>query len=448
LPFYKFLLADGMEKENTKLIRTRCVRLKLTKSQKKLFNKWYSHYKFTYNQALGMVKDNHTTNTKINEFSWISNNQNIEKKASSNTFFTKYDLRDLIVPSHNCSSREWISETPTAIRARAVFEMHDRYKTCLSNLKNKNIKFFDMKFKCKKHLKWTMNIPKEAIHTPQSDTCKIHEIKSSNGTVLESNVSQKECTICKNLPLNQIKMYSSGWIKTTENIDKILHDPKIHFDGLNYYILIPYKKSMIKNNKRNKVCSIDPGVRKFQTVYSPEDNSIINIGKHATSKLYNHLLHLDNVISRLNKKDTKKKNKFKILKIKILNKIKNLQKELHNKTSRFLCDNFNNILTPKLTKNNDIIKNKKRTIHTKTVRNMVVLGHSKFIELLKIKTAEYENVYVDIVTEEYTSQTCLRCSKRTKMSGEIYKCNNCKFKCDRDIVGSINILLKNWGLMV
>lgn len=391
-----------------------------------------------------MVKDNHSTNTKINEFSWISD---IEKKASTNTFFTKYELRNLIVPSHNCCYREWISETPNAIRAKAVFEMHDRYKTCLSNLQSKNIKFFDMKFKTKKQLRWTMDIPKEDIRTPKIYNCN-HEIKNYNGEVLESNVDQKDCTSCKHLPLNQIKIFSSGWVKTTENIDKILHDPKIHFDGLDYYILIPYKKNMIRNNNQDNVCSIDPGVRKFQTVYNPEDNTIINIGKNASSKMYSHLIHLDNVISKTNKKDTMKKNKFNKLKIKILNKIKNLQKELHNKTSRFLCNNFNNILIPKLTKNNDIIKSKKRKIHTKTVRNMVVLGHSKFIELLKTKAAEYKNVYVDIVTEEYTSQTCLRCSKRTKMSGEIYRCNHCKFRCDRDIIGSINILLKNWGLMV
>ena len=164
--------------------------------------------------------------------------------------------------------------------------------------------------------------------------------------------------------------------------------------------------------------------------------------------MYRHLLRLDSIISKHAKTDKKK---YKTKKIKLLNKIKNLQQELRNKTSRFLCDNFNNIIAPKLTKNNDIIKlnnkGKKRQINSKTVRKMVVLGHSKFIELLKIKASEYTNVNIIDATEEYTSQVCLKCKSKTKTSDEIYKCKKCHFSCDRDTLGSINIFLKHLGLM-
>ena len=44
--------------------------------------------------------------------------------------------------------------------------------------------------------------------------------------------------------------------------------------------------------------------------------------------------------------------------------------------------------------------------------------------------------------EEYTSQRCLNCSGLTKTASEIYVCKNCKFKIDRDILGSTNILIK------
>ena len=78
---------------------------------------------------------------------------------------------------------------------------------------------------------------------------------------------------------------------------------------------------------------------------------------------------------------------------------------------------------------------------------MVLLAHCAFVEKLKTKALEYTNVKVQIVTEEYTSQTCLKCHTRTKTSNEIFKCKNCCFKIDRDILGSRNILLKTWNLM-
>jgi putative transposase len=63
---------------------------------------------------------------------------------------------------------------------------------------------------------------------------------------------------------------------------------------------------------------------------------------------------------------------------------------------------------------------------------------------LKTKAEEYKNTKVNVVTEEYTSQECLFCRMRTKTKSEIYKCKHCGYKLDRDILGSVNILLKHW----
>jgi transposase len=54
------------------------------------------------------------------------------------------------------------------------------------------------------------------------------------------------------------------------------------------------------------------------------------------------------------------------------------------------------------------------------------------------------NVNIHIITEEYTSQTCLNCKNLTKTNNEIFICKCCNFTIDRDILGSTNILLKNW----
>ena len=75
---------------------------------------------------------------------------------------------------------------------------------------------------------------------------------------------------------------------------------------------------------------------------------------------------------------------------------------------------------------------------------MVVLGHCKFVEKLKTKAETFTNVNVHVITEEYTSQMCLSCRRLTKTTNETYVCDHCNFTIDRDILGSTNILLKNW----
>ena len=49
-----------------------------------------------------------------------------------------------------------------------------------------------------------------------------------------------------------------------------------------------------------------------------------------------------------------------------------------------------------------------------------------------------------IVTEEYTSKTCTRCGGISdKYNRRRKECEYCKYKIDRDINGSRNILIKN-----
>ena len=403
LPFYRYLLVDGMESENTPLIRTRKYKLKLNSLQKKILEKHRHNYRFCYNKAVCLINDKSDK---------ISDTRNafagkVEKKASYNSY-SKFELKNLIVPSECNSRTPWLLETGSNIRGQAVFEAHSRFKTCISNITAGNINHFEMKYKSKRQVSWTINIDKTNIKTYNtSDKCTAFSLYEETG-ILYANEKFK--------------------------IDK---DCKIHFDGINYFIIVPYDKQKIaSNSSKQYFCSLDPGSRKFQTLYSPE-GEVINIGEKASGKLYNLLLNLDDTISKNDKK----------LQIKLRIRIANLQKELHDKVSRFLCENYNNIIIPKLTKENDIISKTNRKIKTKTVRQMVVLGHCKFIEKLKTKASEYTDVQVKIVTEEYTSQTCPKCHKLTKTSNETYKCKYCSFEMDRDFLGSRNILLKDWNLL-
>ena len=311
LPFYKYLLAGGMVKENTQmepLLRMNKIKLKLNSVQIKTLQMWNYHHRYTYNKTISLLNED-------NERPLYKD----VKPENSNTYYSKLELRNLIVPESCCSRIKWILETPKAIRESAVFESYKNLQSAISNLKNGHIRYFNLRYKSKKLLKWTIGVPKESIKVYQNGDLGIYEERTTNFR-----------------------------LRTTEKIKEIKNDCTIHFNGLHYYICVPKAIEMKNNNKSNWMCSLDPGIRKFQTIYSPDNDNYITIGEKASRVLYVNLLSLDKLLSKKNSKN--------ILKIKKLRlRIQYLQDELHYKSINFLCTNYKNIYIPKLTKENDIM---------------------------------------------------------------------------------------------
>ena len=274
-----------------------------------------------------------------------------------------------------------------------------------------------MNFKNKKYQKengWSIDIQKQSIKKVDNKTLLIYP-----------NITKKL----------EFKLKES--IKDL----KIENDCKIHFDGLNYFIIIPYKESR-KHEFKNGIISLDPGIRTFLS--GVDTNKKIEIGDKANEFIYPLLKKLDKYIS--NKSKTKKScKKFKRLSKKIKHlriKIKNLQQELHKKTSSWLCKNYKNIIIPDF-ESLKMSKKAGRKLTSKTVRQMSVLAHKEFIQRLKTKAIE-TNSNVLIVEESYTSKTCSSCLlvKDKKFTGKRFKCDGCKLNIDRDTNGSINIFKK------
>lgn len=391
--------------------------MRLNSIQKKIIEKRRHIYRFCYNKAISTINGENIYYPV--ELSCPENEE--IKKISFNNYYSKFTLRDIIAPDSCNAFSPWVLGAGYSIREQAAFEASNAQKTALANLKAGNIKFFNLRFKSKKEYKWTMNVGKGNINN--------HDLGFS-------------------------WYEETGYMKTKEKV-RITKDCKIHFNGKDYFLIHPYEKEREKEVVKSYFCALDPGERKFHTLYNPEKEAI-NVGERASGVIHETMLSLDSLLSRKNKIEnkstksnpfTKKIRKLNKLQIRHRIRIKNLQTEMHNKTSLFLCENFNNIVIPKLTEKNNIIKKSKRTLKTSTVRKMVALGHCKFVEKLKNKAHEYTDVNVNIETEEYTSQICPRCSRKTKTSQEIYKCKNCFFSMDRDFLGSRNILLKNWGLL-
>ena len=122
--------------------------------------------------------------------------------------------------------------------------------------------------------------------------------------------------------------------------------------------------------------------------------------------------------------------------------MKNLQREMHIKITNWLTTKYKVILLPEF-RVKEMIRKKCRKIGKKTVRNMSLLAHATFREMLKTKAKE-RGCQVILVSEHYTSKTCGNCSnvKYNLGSNRIYACKKCDVILDRDVNGARNILLR------
>ena len=403
------------------------MKLNPNKEQKQMLAKWAGCTRFLFNKTISILTDPNFTN--------------------KNFYYVK-DILTVVKNNNFFNNKEWLAECPSAIRKSTVFDAYNNLKACYTNLKAGNIKKFDKPFRTKKKEQqdgWSLNLERLNI---SKDNDKLYIFKTI---------------------LGEMRYYG------TKQLHKLI--PNIHPDmdckiqknryG-DYYLIIPYKvfKKTIPKEFLNPV-SLDPGIRKFMTSYAPNSRESFIFGNRWGSNIFKKLLSLDKMYSKINKKrkpvrrnkklrkiifqrikkidfnaKIKKKKDIKMTKKRILRlrkKIDNLKIELRNQVANFLSKRYDLILLPKLDAK-DLSKKKNRRLKTKTVRMLLNARHSSFFNHLKDKCFEHGSKFLH-VREEYTSQTCPCCGCLNKCD-ELYKCKDCGFVHDRDVVGALNIMLK------
>jgi len=197
-----------------------------------------------------------------------------------------------------------------------------------------------------------------------------------------------------------------------------------------------------------RIISLDPGVRTFQTGYDPT-GAVFEWGKGDMSRVTRLGYAIDQLVSRSTEKTLKSKKRKKLKKAehRMRLKIKHLIKDCHRKLAKFLCEAFDVILLPSFETSQMVTKEgpKKRKINSKTVRQMLTWSHYGFKQTLLSKAREYPWVEVKIVNEAYTSKTCTWCGLiNDKLGGsKTFRCKSCGTVVDRDYNGARNIYLKN-----
>ncbi len=324
----------------------------------------------------------------------------------------------------------WQTEYPYDLRQEAISEAVDALKKCLNN-KIKNKRDFNLGYKNKKNSVQIFKIPSTSINLKERYIFR-NKKKTMDIRINYDNKTKK-------------------WLKKNKfkSINKTITIMK---ENKSYYMLCTFDVKIEEKQKQPfNTVSIDPGVRTFASIYSPDGISG-KLGDNIIEPLCRLGKRIDNLQSEINKKENEKytnkskrrynmKRRMNLLRTKISNTIQ----DLHNKTINFLCINFRNIVLPKFDVENMVKRKPKiiRKIKNKTVRNMLTLSHGKFMEKLK-EYAKRTKTEIHNPTEEYTSKTCGRCgfvdydlgSKKT------HECSACNYKEDRDINGARNILIK------
>lgn len=367
--------------------------------------------------------------------------EQIKKGKEKINFF---DLRNKYVTAKdNPIVEKWETETPKDIRAGAVSDVVNNYKTSFSLLKSRQISGFNMSFQSKKKKEPSIEIPLSSIKATkevvertdkeiESVKSKISDDKNVSKTKTKVKITKKDggIFIYKELIKAKIKI-SKRQLQNDIIIDS---DCRLQLYNNNWFLLAPIKKIEDKVKQKDEYCALDPGVRSFQTIYSEKSVEQIKINKEI---IKNYQVKLDHFKSLRDKKLIRKSS-FKRRERRIYNKVNNLIDELHHKTINYLTKKYKHIIIPSF-ESQDMVKSSNNRFLN---RNLLQLKHFKFQQRLKSK-CDIRGCHMEICTEEFTSKTCGQCGILNDVKDkDIYICSNCNLVIDRDVNGSRNIFIK------
>lgn len=270
---------------------------------------------------------------------------------------------------------------------------------------------------------------------------KFHSKHSSKQSFYVDGVKLKVLSNKIKIPkIGYIKLYEKDYIPTNVNV---YSNPRITFDGINWYISVGVKEDDPKKITNNVVIGIDLGLKELATC----SNGLVihNISKSKRyKKLEKKLKRQQRQMSRslernkIGKKFVKTKNfeKYRKRYLKTSIKMNNLKIDYFNKSivdiMKTKCCTI--VLEDLFVKN--MQKNKKLS---NTFQKSAI---SQFRSRLIQKT-EMLGINVSIADRFFpSSKMCSHCGNIKKdltLSDRIYHCDICGFEIDRDLNAAINL---------
>ncbi len=289
---------------------------------------------------------------------------------------------------------KWCGPVPYQIKAIAVKEAHQAYWKAKGH----------PKFRSRKAPTQSCYIPKSAINKDEG----IYPTISGQG------------------------------LRYSEPLPEVPLDSRLVYQYHEWFLSIPHKKKAHVAENQGRVVALDPGVRTFQTFYS--EHLAGQIGYDDFGRIQRLCYRLDDLISRTSKATGKAKREMKRAAARLRKKIKNLIKEIHFKTARFLVDSFDVILLPTF-ETSQMTGKSSRKLRSKTVRAMLTWAHYQFKVRLKNKALEFGKKVID-VCEAYTSKT-VSWTGEIKNVGGSRVISSSGITLDRDLNGARGIFIRS-----
>ena len=393
------------------------------REQKLLLRKCFDTGRFVYNNAIAVINkryDDKKESFKASETCVLCEADKEEggflcKKHQGKPLPWKLNITlasvrpDAMKNDKDLSNEEqWQKDVPYDTRQLMVKEAVTMFKSACTNKSRGNILQFNLGFRSRKNPRQTCWINKKAI----TKDFRLFTTRLNNKSKLRFRK------------------------KVKKQLSTIEHDCQILKDGQAYYLLIASDFEIQPRDHPHDHVAMDPGVRTFQTCYSPDG---IVIESDAPSKIKMLASRID-LLQSLKTKIRSSRVTHRIHQVN--KKIRDIVNNMHYQTAALLTDNFKNILLPTFCTS----KMKTGSLSSKTKRSMDYFGFYQFKQKMRLMCHK-KNCNLFIVNESYTTMTCTCCGVLNRIgSNKVYTCGSCNFIGPRDVCGARNILLKHLEL--
>ena len=310
-PSLPYSTTVGTWGEDDTIIRTLKIKLRVNQEQRTILRKWMGTARKVYNKAL-----NHIEN---------ENGGKMKSVYSLRDQFVTRKTRDGII---NENIEEWQYETPKDIRAGAIRDLHKNFTNNFKKLEKCGITRFKMRFKCKREMHQSIEIPKTAISVIGN---KIYVYK----TILKTPFTIGKRT--KKKWFGEDNKLLNEWNKET--------DVRLVCDKYNFFLSFPIKKRKEKTKLRHggEMIALDPGLRTFQMGFSEKE--CIEFKRRDPKLIFGLRAKIDKLKSLRDKRKIGRYSANRKMYEKY-ERLKNVVDDLHWKTIDYLTTNYDTILLP------------------------------------------------------------------------------------------------------
>ena len=352
---------------------------------------------------------------------------------------TSQALRDAVVPRNSeidpNGSDAWIRKVPYDVRAYAVKDFTRDLKSYRELRRNGHEWARRPGFRSKRNKTWSFAIPATAIKLVDRNHLTVFPAAFA-GSMKDAWPSLSEPSPSLRMGARSARRLSRV-LKTGKMCDANVVKDACGTIRVHIPIEVPFESVTSRLVKHQVV--MDCGGRTFNSFYSAS-GVCGHIGHLFYEKHLNRqLLRADLCMSLANKTRGRKQRRLRRRAQALRTKVRNVVRDLHRKTCRFLCDNFDSIFVTKLSRS--AVRKLGRRINNKAVRNLMSFANAEFIFKLK-DYAAVRGVEVVHVSEGFTTKTCPECGRVRDMGSKSTRECECGFNGHRDLYSAKGIFLR------